>query len=704
MYWLYIFTCNKQCNMIRRCYCSCCFNFHNGISHLQQENNPLKMVYERVWLTFLLPAMLIFQLPEHTVYPTYHENYYTSSIDTFIDTFDAIRRPFGLSCILLFWLCFIDLGSEISKKRLSVCFYFPKVIVSSCIWVTLTIYVYGHNTNNLIPLNKYEIKYSMFICIAFFILYLIFISFACHRTTVALEKVPYHTIRKEHMVFRFIALCSFALVFYVPSVLVIAYIMSQKKHYKFNSSDLDSEDDMSIFWKLTQRMAFGYPTVILISLYTWMLTYIYLLPGIADPRRKWVAREITGQCRRRSKFMFDNVNSLMESPLTSSKEKRKGLRHHIDIQKDTKVVVNDKIIQQHEMSFSSFCFETALELLEASHLSYYDIPFIEDCGGVIEEKSNNENTSDVGCGRGRNYNNKDTTNTRNLTNGSFGFYGRKERERLDSTRYKIKGSVYDEETNCYAIIFTRDDRIVISFRGTSNLTHWRQNCQCFNQQSIDWFDIDEMIRREGLDKFLFPPTVHSGFKEMYLNVRVELFKILEDIIKKDQRNKNNLKYIFLTGHSLGGALATMASLEIRSKISHKYQVIVYTFGSPRIGNHSLSDLMLSVVPNIFRVVTQGDMIPQYPKLYILGNTYKHTGIQVFFDYSKAIIMEPNFAESAISNILFFQKTRPRFHKLLYYKLCLLTFLSQCTDEKINDSTFHHLLYENDDELIELEEE
>ena len=49
--------------------------------------------------------------------------------------------------------------------------------------------------------------------------------------------------------------------------------------------------------------------------------------------------------------------------------------------------------------------------------------------------------------------------------------------------------------------------------------------------------------------------------------------------------------IFVTGHSLGGALATLASYDIQQAVQHmpvKVDVACYTFGSPRVGNHAFA--------------------------------------------------------------------------------------------------------------------
>jgi triacylglycerol lipase len=42
--------------------------------------------------------------------------------------------------------------------------------------------------------------------------------------------------------------------------------------------------------------------------------------------------------------------------------------------------------------------------------------------------------------------------------------------------------------------------------------------------------------------------------------------------------------IFVTGHSLGGALAVLAAVDIKHNISPESEVILYTYGQPRVGN------------------------------------------------------------------------------------------------------------------------
>lgn len=98
---------------------------------------------------------------------------------------------------------------------------------------------------------------------------------------------------------------------------------------------------------------------------------------------------------------------------------------------------------------------------------------------------------------------------------------------------------------------------------------------------------------------------HYGFSQL-MN---ELYPQIETFL-----NKMTLcgKPFIFTGHSLGGALATMLAL-------HKKPVEIYTFGSPRVsGGHKFLHHFNSV--SFFRFVTLGDMIPLLP-MSVLG--YDH---------------------------------------------------------------------------------
>ena len=94
--------------------------------------------------------------------------------------------------------------------------------------------------------------------------------------------------------------------------------------------------------------------------------------------------------------------------------------------------------------------------------------------------------------------------------------------------------------------------------------------------------------------------VHSGFNDAYNEVGLDIQQRLD---------KDDLKDLplFITGHSLGGALATIAA----KKVTHSGAGIAacYTFGSPRVGDeHWLANFKTP----IYRLVNAADFVTMLP--------------------------------------------------------------------------------------------
>ena len=64
-----------------------------------------------------------------------------------------------------------------------------------------------------------------------------------------------------------------------------------------------------------------------------------------------------------------------------------------------------------------------------------------------------------------------------------------------------------------------------------------------------------------------------------------------------------LLQLYVTGHSLGGAIATLAAYEI-SKLYPKHRLVLYTFGSPRVGNYTFKHAFDRQVPCAWRLANE----------------------------------------------------------------------------------------------------
>ncbi len=111
-------------------------------------------------------------------------------------------------------------------------------------------------------------------------------------------------------------------------------------------------------------------------------------------------------------------------------------------------------------------------------------------------------------------------------------------------------------------------------------------------------------------------NVHRGFKTALLEVWTDL----EDYVSNLQ--KNNLK-IWITGHSLGAALATLAA--------DRYGNVqgLYTYGSPRVGDQ---DFKKDFNVNTYRFVNNSDIVTKVPP----PGLYCHVGELKYID-SEGII-------------------------------------------------------------------
>ncbi|KAJ7159632.1 Alpha/Beta hydrolase protein [Mycena filopes] len=105
------------------------------------------------------------------------------------------------------------------------------------------------------------------------------------------------------------------------------------------------------------------------------------------------------------------------------------------------------------------------------------------------------------------------------------------------------------------------------------------------------------------------PHVHRGFLNGYNGVATKL----EETVKNELTSHPTYTVV-VTGHSLGGAYASLAAVALKVHLSTtgiNTNIKLYTFGQPRVGNKKFADYAerLLRVENIFRVVHANDAVP-----------------------------------------------------------------------------------------------
>ncbi|MGI2172505.1 lipase family protein [Shewanella sp. MF05960] len=95
--------------------------------------------------------------------------------------------------------------------------------------------------------------------------------------------------------------------------------------------------------------------------------------------------------------------------------------------------------------------------------------------------------------------------------------------------------------------------------------------------------------------------VHSGFNRTFNSMKPQIKTLLENLGDKP---------LHCIGHSLGGALANLAAIWIRTNF--KNPVKLYTFGAPRVGFAPYAIQVETSLSGIYRAVHRSDPVPMVP--------------------------------------------------------------------------------------------
>ena len=101
--------------------------------------------------------------------------------------------------------------------------------------------------------------------------------------------------------------------------------------------------------------------------------------------------------------------------------------------------------------------------------------------------------------------------------------------------------------------------------------------------------------------------VHTGFLEAFESVRQQLTEAL----RQEFSVQGDINRVIITGHSLGGALSTLAGLYIACLFPELRPILhVVTFGAPQVGDASFARAFDTLVPYSVRVINPYDHVPR----------------------------------------------------------------------------------------------
>jgi predicted lipase len=152
--------------------------------------------------------------------------------------------------------------------------------------------------------------------------------------------------------------------------------------------------------------------------------------------------------------------------------------------------------------------------------------------------------------------------------------------------------VEDVYTDAQAYIFhdSLEYDLVVSFRGTSSKKDVLIDLNILRT-------VPAFCKEKGIDV-----RVHKGFYTQYESIRTKLMQHIET---------SNPRNILVSSHSLGAALGTLFSLDLKLNKS-SIDVECISFGCPRIGCGKFTKLYKKLVSKNTRCVHNNDIVTKIP--------------------------------------------------------------------------------------------
>jgi len=245
---------------------------------------------------------------------------------------------------------------------------------------------------------------------------------------------------------------------------------------------------------------------------------------------------------------------------------------------------------------------------------------------------------------------------------------------VEDARFRLVEHLHGTGSDTHCLVVVSDDRIVVAFRGSVSLANWKTNWDSHLVEhplgaSVKPFIPDDLVTYARAKKVAtYPPLVHGGFLKAYASVSDRLFGVVKSL--KEQRPE---RVLFVTGHSLGGGLATVCAFDLALRLELRPgEVSLTTFGCPKVGTFSFTSRVMRVVPSARRFVMSGDIIvplpidPPFHSWSMLG--WYHVGTEIMLDMTGNMIVRPSPVERSLLGETF---SGPSMHMRLSYCSALM---------------------------------
>ena len=159
----------------------------------------------------------------------------------------------------------------------------------------------------------------------------------------------------------------------------------------------------------------------------------------------------------------------------------------------------------------------------------------------------------------------------------------------------------------FGFVLSSAEAHMIIFRGTQRTNEWLLNLAALQ------------VTAQEMETPQFLGRAHRGFVNIYKDLVMQTREIA--------RKLDPSKPCYISGHSLGAAIATLAAVDIAITVpALRPQLHLYTYAGPRVGNADFANGHSRLIPNHYRLVNLADLVPLIPSTMLLENiTYIHCG-------------------------------------------------------------------------------
>jgi predicted lipase len=212
--------------------------------------------------------------------------------------------------------------------------------------------------------------------------------------------------------------------------------------------------------------------------------------------------------------------------------------------------------------------------------------------------------------------------------------------------------ISEDSTDTQCAILPENSGITIVFRGSDSSFDWQTNFE-FKQERAEFEQqiIQQQIVAQQEQVYPYQQKsssgalMHRGFVNAYFSIRDQIHEYVSN---------HEIASVTTTGHSLGGALATLCAVDIQYNFHNKVSIEAYTFGAPKVGNDGFRESFNRRVPNSYRFVYGMDIVAELPRWW---QGYRHVDAELRIGSRFSLnFLSARFKDHAIDKYIHLLKT------------------------------------------------